>query len=214
MVKVDDAAGVKVLHHEEVRVVGPVLHLNLALRRFLHTVHEHSAEVFTLGGQNCFVAVYWLLLDEEHHVSEGRVVDYGAHVDDKVRHRLIVYLIFLKFSNIQDAYIVKPFAPIESSENEKLFCSDYARCVSLAASRSFLKFQRVTPSHGLGIEHVEVVGWYYFFETSTPTIITAKQVHFVSYQIGCVTSQAFWRTSTNLGLGPAQGLRIKNVKVF
>lgn len=95
MVKVDDTSGVEVFHHEKVRVVGPVLHLNLALRRFLHAIHEHAAEVFALGGQNGFVAIYRLRLDEENHISECRVVDYSSHVDDQVRHCLIVDLVFL-----------------------------------------------------------------------------------------------------------------------
>lgn len=49
MVKVDDAARVEVLHHQQVRVVRPVLNLDLTLRCLLHSVHEHASEMFALG---------------------------------------------------------------------------------------------------------------------------------------------------------------------
>jgi hypothetical protein len=49
MIEVLDRACVQILHHEQVRVVGPVFHLDLALGGFFHTIHEHASEVLALS---------------------------------------------------------------------------------------------------------------------------------------------------------------------
>ena len=100
MVKVDDAAGIEVLHHEKVAVVGPILDLDLTLRRFLHSIHEHTPEVLALSRQNCLMAIDWLLLYEEHHIGKSRVVDYGPHIPNERVDSLIIDFIFLEFPDV------------------------------------------------------------------------------------------------------------------
>lgn len=82
MVEVYNAAGVEIFHHQQVTVVRPVFHLDLTLSGFFHSVHKHTSEVLTLSSEDCFVAVDWLLLDEENYVGEGWVVYDCAHVAD------------------------------------------------------------------------------------------------------------------------------------
>lgn len=84
--------------------------------------------------------VYWLRLDEEDDVGEGRIVDYGSHVNDQVRDRLIVDFVLFKFTNIKDTNIIKPFTAIKSSKNEKLLRPNNTGRVSLSPCRRLLKF--------------------------------------------------------------------------
>lgn len=146
--------------------------------------------------------VYWLGLDKEHHVCKGWVVDNCSHVYYKVGHCLVVDFVLFKFSDIQNANIIEPLAPVKSSKNEKLFCANHASGVSLPTSWCLLEFQRMTPSHGLSVQDIEVVRGYYLLETATSAVITAKEIDFVTDQVGGVSSKALRRTSTNLRLGP------------
>ena len=157
MVEVLDAAGVEVLHHIQVTCVRPVLDLNLCLRTLLHAIHEHSAEVLALRCEDGLVSVDRLLLNQENDISKSWIVDDRAHVDYQVRHGLVIDLILFELADVEDANVVQPLAAVESTEDEQLLCADYACGVALAARRSFLKFERVRPTHGLGIEYVQIV---------------------------------------------------------
>ena len=82
MVKIDYASGIEVFHHQQVRSVTPIFHLDLTLSCFFHSVHEHSSEMLTLGSQDCLMAINWFLLHEKNDVCESGVIDNGSHVAD------------------------------------------------------------------------------------------------------------------------------------
>ena len=127
---------------------------------------------------------------------------------------MVVYLVFLKFADVKDANVVEPLAAVKSSEDEELLGSDHAGCMSLSSCRRFFEFERVRPSHCLGVQDVEVVGRNNFLERLASSVISTEQVYFVSYQICGVTSQSFGRTTKDLWLSPAQSLCVEDMQVL
>lgn len=101
---------------------------------------------------------------------------------------MVVYLVLLKFADVEDADVVEPLAAIKPAEDEELLGSDHASCMSLSPSWRFFEFERVGPSHCLSVQHVKVVGWDNFLERLSSSVISTEQVDFVSYQICSVTS--------------------------
>ena len=106
MIKIDNAASVQVLHHEQIAVIGPILDLNLALRRLLHSIHEHAPKVLTLRGQNSFMPIYRLLLHEKNYVRESRIINNGSHIPNERIYCLVVNFVFFKFANVEDANVI------------------------------------------------------------------------------------------------------------
>ena len=103
------------------------------------------------------MTVDWLLLHHEDYVCESWIVYDCSHVAYEAIYRLIINFVFFKFTDVEDAYVVEPFAPVEPSKNEKLFGPDHAGSVPLSTSWSLFEFQRVAPSHGFCIQNVKVV---------------------------------------------------------
>ena len=140
VVKVLDATGVQVLHHVQITRVGPVLDLDLRLSALLHAVHEHTAEVLALRSEDGLVSVDRLLLDEEYDVGEGRIVDDGPHVYDQIGHGLVIDLVLFKLADVEDAYVIKPLAPVKAAEDEELLRADHACGVTLSTGGSLFEF--------------------------------------------------------------------------
>ena len=154
VVKVLDATGVQVLHHVQITRVGPVLDLDLRLSALLHAVHEHTAEVLALRSEDGLVSIDRLLFDKEDHVGEGRIVDDGPHVYDQIGHGLVVDLVLFKLADVEDAYVIKPLAPVEAAEDEQLLGANHTGRVALSARRSFLEFEWVGPAHRFRVQHI------------------------------------------------------------
>ena len=93
---------------------------------------------------------------------------------------MVLYLVFLKFADVKDANVVQPLAAVKPSEDEELLGSDHAGCMSLSSCRRFFEFERVRPSHCLGVQDVEVVGRNNFLERLASSVISTEQVYFVS----------------------------------
>jgi hypothetical protein len=74
--------------------------------------------MLALSCQNCFVSVDWLVLNHKYNVGEGWVINYCSHVADKAIHSLVVNFVFFKFSDIQYAYVVEPFATIKTAKDK------------------------------------------------------------------------------------------------
>lgn len=214
MVEVLDAACVQVLHHVEIARVGPVLDLDLCLSALLHAIHEHTAEVLALRGEDGLVSVDRLLLNKEDDVGEGRIVDNRPHVDDQVGYGLVVDLVLFKFADIEDANVVQPLAPVEAAEDEQLLGANHAGRVALSARRSFLEFEWVRPTHRFSVQYIKVVRGNDLFEAAAAAIITTEQVDLVSDQVGRVTAQALRRTTADLRLGPAERFCVKDMQVL
>ena len=68
--------------------------------------------------------------------------------------------------------------------------------------------------HIFSIQDVEVIGWNNLLETATPTIVASKQIYFVSYQIGSMTSETFRRYSIDLGLCPSESLSVEHMEIL
>jgi len=100
------------------------------------------------------VTIDGLLFNEEYYVCESGVINNCAHVSYETIYGLIIYLIFFKLSYVEDANVVEPLATIKASKDKKLFGTNHAGCMSLSSGWSFLKLQRMTPSHCLSIEHI------------------------------------------------------------
>jgi len=92
------------------------------------------------------------------------IIDYFSHICYEAINGFIVYLIFFQFSNVQNANVVQPFAPVKSPKYEQLLSSNNTSCVSLSACRCFFAFHWVTPPHSIRIEYVQVIGWDDFLE--------------------------------------------------
>ena len=158
--------------------------------------------MLALSSEYSFMTIDRLTFNHEHNVRKSGIVYYGSHISYQAIHGLIIYLIFLKFTDVKDTNIIQPFASIESSKNKELLSSYNASCMPLPSSWSFFEFQRMTPSHGLRVKNIQVVGWYDLFERSASAIIPTEKINFIANQICSVSSQSFWRGSTNLGFCP------------
>jgi hypothetical protein len=120
------------------------------------------------------VCVYLFGLHNEDHVCELRIIDYLSHVHDQTVDSFIVDLVLFKLTDVKDANVIEPLAAIESAKNEQLLRTDHTCSVSLAASRCLLTFDRVAPTHGVSVEHIEIIGGNDLFERSTSSIISSK----------------------------------------
>lgn len=131
---------------------------------------------------------------QEYNVCEGsRVVDDLLHVGNETAHSLVVDLILLQLANVEDADVIQPLAAIKASKYEELFGSNNASSMSLSSCWCLLAFNRMTPSHGLSVEHIEVIGRDDLLEGPPSPIITSEQVYLIPYQVCCMATQAFWR---------------------
>ena len=107
--------------------------------------------MLTLRSQDCLMTVDRLLFDHKDDICESRRIYHGSHVRDQTGNCLVVDLVLLKSTNVENADIVEPLTTIETTKNEELLCSDNTCCVTLTSCWCLLKFQRVRPVHGLGI---------------------------------------------------------------
>lgn len=128
--------------------MAPVGDLDLALGRLLHPVQEHGFKMLALSSKDRFMGVNWFLLNDENYIGESLVIYQGAHVADQTRHRLVVNLILLKSTDVQNANIIQPFAAVKASENEELLGANDTSGMSLSPCWSFFKLKGVTPVHG------------------------------------------------------------------
>jgi hypothetical protein len=119
-------------------------------------------------------------LDEEDYVCEGRIVNYLPHVLNQTVDSLVVYLIFLKLADVKDADIVEPFATVEASKDKELLSANDTGGVPLSASRGFLRFHGVAPSHGICVKHIQIIRWDNLFERAASAIITTKEINLIS----------------------------------
>ena len=103
--------------------------------------------MFALSRKNSLVGVNGLVFDQEHNVTEGRVVYYFAHVCYQRVYSFVVNFIFFEFANVQNTDIVEPLAPVKAAKYEKLLHTDHTCGVALTTSWCFLIFYRVRPSH-------------------------------------------------------------------
>ena len=78
-----------------------------------------------------------------------------------------------KLPNIQNADIVQPFIPIKASKNKQLFRPNDAGRMSLSACRSVFGLYRMRPGVALCVKNIKII-------RTTPTIVAAKEIHFVS----------------------------------
>ena len=74
--------------------------------------------MLTLCCQDSLVAIDLLTLDYEYYICKSWVIDDCAHVSNKTIYCLVINFILLKFTYIENAYIVEPFAPVKTTENE------------------------------------------------------------------------------------------------
>jgi hypothetical protein len=74
--------------------------------------------MLTLCRQDSLVSIDLFSLDNEYYICKSRVIDDSAHVSNETIYCLVINFVLLKFTYIENAYIVEPFAPIKTSENE------------------------------------------------------------------------------------------------
>ena len=98
--------------------MGPVFDINLRLARFFHSACEHSSEVLALGREDSFVGKYLFSLYHKDNIRKLWVIYDLSHILDQTVDSLVVYFVFFQFTDIQNADIVKPLAPIKASKNK------------------------------------------------------------------------------------------------
>ena len=157
MIEVYDAACVEVLHHEEVGVVGPVLHLNLTLSRLLHSIHKHTSKMLTLSGQYRFVGVNRLSLHNKYDICKCWIIDNRPHIHNQIRHSLIINFIFFELADIKNTNIIQPFASVEAAKDEELLGPNHTSRMPLPPSWRLLNLKWMAPAHCLCIKHIQIV---------------------------------------------------------
>ena len=167
--------------------------------------------MLALSREDGFVGEYLLSLDEEDYICEGRIVNNLPHVLNQTVDRLVVYLIFFQLADVKDADIVQPFASVEASKDKELLCANDTSGVPLSASRCFLRFYGVAPSHGICVEHIQIIRWDNLFERAASAIITTKEINLIPNEVCCVSTETFWRGPINLGLTPSQRFGVEDM---
>lgn len=103
-----------------------------------------------------------------------RVVYDFAHVLNKAIDRLVVDFILLQLPDVKDANIVEPFATVKAAKYEELFGANHACGMSLSPSGGLFTLNRVTPSHGVSVENIQVIARNNFLERAAPSVVTSE----------------------------------------
>ena len=86
------------------------------------------------------MSVYGFCFNYKNHVCKGLVIYQSSHVAYETGDCLVIDFILFESSNVQNADVVQPFAPIKPAKYEKLFCAYDAGGVSLTSRRGLFEF--------------------------------------------------------------------------
>ena len=129
--------------------------------------------------------------DDIRECSRG--IDSLAHIRNQTVDCFVINLILLQLPYVQYAYIIQPLASIKASEYKELLGPDNTCRVPLSPRWRLLALHRVAPSHGVRIQHVQVIGGDDLLEGAASSVIPTEQVYLISNQVGCMPSEPLRR---------------------